>query len=121
VVDNSDTILFVNQYLCDLRHIEASPEQMIGEKPSKFMVGTPALFKDSKGYNQRIQSILQKQEIVIEEILETVDDRFYERDYIPIFIDRECVGHLWKITDVTQRIISKNLLKQSEERNRIIT
>jgi PAS domain S-box-containing protein len=120
VVDNSDTILFVNQYLCDLRHIEASPEQMIGEKPSKFMVGTPALFKDSKGYNQRIQSILQKQEIVIEEILETVDDRFYERDYIPIFIDRECVGHLWKITDVTQRIISKNLLKQSEERNRII-
>ncbi|KQW99395.1 PAS domain S-box protein [Flavobacterium sp. Root420] len=120
VVDNSDTILFVNQYLCDLRHIEASPEQMIGEKPAKFMAETPALFKDSKGYKQRISDILLQREIVIGEILETVENRFYERDYIPIFIDRECVGHLWKITDVTQRIISKNLLKQSEERNRII-
>lgn len=120
VVDNSDAILFVNQYLCDMRNIEASPEQMIGEKPSKFMAKTPALFKDSQGYSQRIQDILLSKEIVIGEILETVDNHFYERDYIPIFIDRECVGHLWKITDVTQRIISKNLLKQSEERNRII-
>lgn len=120
VVDNNDTILFVNQYLCDIRNISVSPDEMIGKKPTQYIGDAQVLFKDSQAYKNRIDEILFKKEIVIGEILETIDNRFFERDYIPIFIDNVCIGHLWKSTDVTQRIKSKNLLKQSEERNRII-
>ncbi|MBE8726382.1 PAS domain S-box protein [Flavobacterium hungaricum] len=120
VVDNNDTILFVNQYLCDIRNINASPDEMIGKKPAQYIGDAQVLFKDSQAYKNRIDEILSRKEIVIGEILETIDNRFFERDYVPIFIDSICIGHLWKSTDVTQRIKSKNLLKQSEERNRII-
>ncbi|WP_316632481.1 PAS domain S-box protein [uncultured Flavobacterium sp.] len=120
VVDNSDTILFVNQYLCDIRSISASPDEIIGKKTIDYLKEAKVLFKDSKAYKKRINEILVNKEIVIGEVLETVDNRFFERDYIPIFIENQCIGHLWKSTDVTQRIKSKNLLKQSEERNRII-
>lgn len=120
VVDNNDTILFVNQYLCDIRSINASPEEMIGKKTIDYLNEAKVLFKDSTAYKKRINEILLNKEIVIGEVLETVDNRFFERDYIPIFIENQCIGHLWKSTDVTQRIKSKNLLKQSEERNRII-
>jgi PAS domain S-box-containing protein len=120
VVDNNDTILFVNQHLCDMRNINASPDEMIGKKPTEYINDAQVLFKDSLSYVKRIDEILSKKEIVIGEILETVDNRFFERDYIPIFVENECIGHLWKSTDVTQSIKSKNLLKQSEERNRII-
>jgi PAS domain S-box-containing protein len=120
VVDNNDTILFVNQYLCDIRNIKASPEEMIGKKPTEYLNDAQLLFKDSEAYRNRIDEILSNKEIVTGEILETLDNRFFERDYIPIVVDNECIGHLWKSTDVTQRIKSKNLLKQSEERNRII-
>lgn len=120
VVDNNDTILFVNQYLCDIRNIKASPEEMIGKKTSQYINDAQVLFKDSVAYRDRIDAILKHKEIVTGEILETIDNRYFERDYIPIFVEKECIGHLWKSTDVTQRIKSKNLLKQSEERNRII-
>jgi len=120
VVDNNDTILFVNQYLCDMRNISALPDEMIGKKPAEYISDSQVLFKDNEAYKKRIDEILFHKEIVIGEILETVDNRFFERDYIPIFVENECIGHLWKSTDVTQRIKSKNLLKQSEERNRII-
>lgn len=120
VVDNNDTILFVNQHLCDMRNISASPDEMIGKKTDQYVNDAQVLFKDSKVYRKRIEEILLSKEIVTGEILETLDNRFFERDYIPIFVENECIGHLWKSTDVTQRIKSKNLLKQSEERNRII-
>jgi PAS domain S-box-containing protein len=120
VVDNNDTILFVNQHLCDMRNISASPDEMIGKKANEYISDAQVLFKDSKVYRKRIEEILLSKEIVTGEILETIDNRFFERDYIPIFVENECIGHLWKSTDVTQRIKSKNLLKQSEERNRII-
>ncbi|QGK73388.1 PAS domain S-box protein [Flavobacterium sp. SLB02] len=120
VVDNNDSILFVNQHLCDMRNISASPDEMIGKKANEYISDTQVLFKDSKVYRKRIEEILIGKEIITGEILETIDNRFFERDYIPIFIEKECIGHLWKSTDVTQRIKSKNLLKQSEERNRII-
>ncbi|MEL1253542.1 PAS domain S-box protein [Flavobacterium sp. DGU38] len=120
VVDNNDTILFVNQHLCDMRNISASPDEMIGKKPNEYISDAQVLFKDTAAYRKRIEEILLRKEIVTGEILETIDNRFFERDYIPIFIDNICIGHLWKSTDVTQRTKSKNLLKQSEERNRII-
>ncbi|MET3022427.1 PAS domain S-box protein [Flavobacterium hydatis] len=120
VVDNNETILFVNQYLCEIRNIKASPEEMIGKKTTKYLNDAQSLFKDSEAYRNRINEILSNKEIVTGEILETLDNRFFERDYIPIIVDNECIGHLWKSIDVTQRIKSKNLLKQSEERNRII-
>lgn len=120
VVDNNDTILFVNQHLCDMRNINAEPGEMIGKKPGDYIGDAQLVFKDSSSYRDRIEEILFRKEIVTGEVLETIDNRFFERDYIPIIVENECIGHLWKSTDVTQRIRSKNLLKQSEERNRII-
>ncbi|WP_417941199.1 PAS domain S-box protein [Flavobacterium sp. RS13.1] len=120
VVDNNDTILFVNQHLCDMRNINAVPEEMIGKRPGDYISDAQLVFKDGNAYKKRIDQILFRKEIVTGEILETIDNRFFERDYIPIIVENECIGHLWKSTDVTQKIKSKNLLKQSEERNRII-
>jgi PAS domain S-box-containing protein len=58
--------------------------------------------------------------MVFNELLETLEGRFLERDYIPIFIEGEYKGHLWKYADVTERIQNHNLLQQSEERSRFI-
>ena len=120
VVDNNDSILYVNQHMCEIRRISALPQEMIGKNPDVYLEDTKLLFQDTEAYKERIVEIIKKGSIVTGEILETIDGRFLERDYIPIFVEDICIGHLWKSTDVTQKIISKNLLKQSEERNRII-
>ncbi|WP_264566422.1 PAS domain S-box protein [Flavobacterium sp. N3904] len=113
-------LLFTNQLFCDMRHIPVSPEELIGEDCTKIALKSKSLFKDSEHFVNRINEITNKHEIVIGELMETVEGTFYERDYIPIFIDEEYKGHLWKYTDVTQRIKNQTLLEQSEERSRNI-
>lgn len=120
VVDDNNTILYVNRHLCEMRNIKTSPEDMIGKSPDLYLGDAQSIFKDTEAYRDRIAEILSKRKIVTGEVLETIDGRFLERNYIPIFIDGVCIGHLWKSIDVTQKVISRNLLKQSEERNRII-
>jgi PAS domain S-box-containing protein len=46
--------------------------------------------------------------------LELKDGRFFERDYIPVFVDGEQSGHLWKYTDVTDRVLAEKRLRNRE-------
>jgi PAS domain S-box-containing protein len=113
-------LLFTNQLFCDMRHIPVSPDELIGADCTDIASKFKLLFKDPEHFVHRINEIASKYEIVLGELMETVDGLFYERDYIPIYIDDEYKGHLWKYTDVTQRIKDQTLLEQSEERSRNI-
>jgi PAS domain S-box-containing protein len=118
--DENRKLLFVNQLYCDMRNIKQSPEELIGMDCSKITNELGLLFKDSERLIVRTNKTLSNRKLVLGELLETQDNHFIERDYIPIFIDNEYKGHLWKYTDVTQRIQNQKLLEQSEERTQII-
>jgi PAS domain S-box-containing protein len=120
VEDENRRILFTNQLFCDLFSIPDSPEKMIGIDCTNSAEQSKEFFKDSESFSSRIDSILNKKVAVTDELLETIDNRFLARDYVPIFINEEYKGHLWKYTDVTQRIQNQKLLEQSEERTQII-
>lgn len=120
VEDMDRKIVFTNQLFCDMRHITLSPNEMIGRDCRELINNTKLLFKDEKQFVNRINEIIEEKKIVIRELIETKDNLFYERDYIPIIIEQEYKGHLWKYTDVTERIHNQILLEQSEERNRSI-
>jgi len=120
VEDENRKILFTNQLFCDMFAIPVAPELMNGIDCTNSAEQSKGLFKKLDAFSTRINEILTQREICTNELLETVDNHFLERDYIPIYINNEYRGHLWKYTDVTQRIQSKTLLEQSEERNRLI-
>ncbi|UPZ17888.1 PAS domain-containing hybrid sensor histidine kinase/response regulator [Flavobacterium humidisoli] len=120
VVDSNNNILYLNQYLCDMQNINSYPDLMTGKNIDGYINHTQVLFKDGASYGNRIIEVMSHKKSVAHEMLETVDSRFFERDYTPIFAENECIGHLWKFTDVTESIKDKNLLKQSEERKSII-
>lgn len=113
-------ILFTNELFCNLFSIPLSPEMMIGADCTDSAKEAKHLFKNADIFEERIEKILKERKIATNELLETIDNRFLERDYIPIYINDEYKGHLWKYTDVTVRIKTQNLLEQSEERNRLI-
>jgi len=118
--DENRKILFTNQLFCDIFDIPVSPESMIGMDCTNSAEQSKNLFVESEKFVTRINELLEKKEISGNELLETVDERFLERDYIPIFINGIYKGQLWKYNDVTQRIKTQSLLMQSEERNRLI-
>lgn len=120
VEDENRKILFTNQLFCEMFSIPISPEQMIGMDCTNSAEQSKGLFKDPDSFTSGIETTLKNKKIVTNELLETIHNQFLERDYIPIYIKEEYKGHLWKYNDVTQRIKTKKLLEQSEERNRLI-
>jgi PAS domain S-box-containing protein len=120
VEDENRKILFTNQLFCDMFSIPVSPEAMVGIDCTNSAEQSKNLFKNPNDFSPRINTILNDKKLIHKELLETIDNQYLERDYIPIFINDEYKGHLWKYTDVTQSIKSQNLLEQSEERNRLI-
>lgn len=120
VEDENRKILFTNQLFCDMFSIPIAPESMVGIDCTNSAEESKTKFKESEEFAPRIDEILKKREIVTEELLETANNQFLEREYIPIFINNEYKGHLWKYTNVTHRIKTQNLLEQSEERSRLI-
>ena len=120
VEDENRKILFTNKMFCDMFGIPIEPEQMVGIDCTNSAEQSKDMFIDSEVFAPRIDAILTEKTIAANELLETKDKRFLERDYIPIYINNEYKGHLWKYTDVTHRINTQVLLEQSEERNRLI-
>jgi PAS domain S-box-containing protein len=120
VEDKDQNILFSNQLFWDLKKKPISPDSMEGTDFSKAFEKGKYLFKDSESFVPRVNEILRLRQAVISELMETIDNRFLERDFIPIIIDKEYKGHLWKYTDVTQRMQHQKLLEQSENRSKRI-
>ncbi|HAY3552821.1 PAS domain S-box protein [Elizabethkingia meningoseptica] len=118
--DENRQIIFTNDLFCKMFNIPVSSDDMIGADCTNSAEQSKALFKNEDYFVQRINEILKEKKIVTTELLETQNERFLERDYIPIFINNHYKGHLWKYNDITERMVTQNLLRQSEERNRMI-
>lgn len=118
--DENRKIIFTNDLFCRMFNIPVSSDEMIGADCTNSAEDSKSLFKNEVHFVERINEILKEKKIVTNELLETQNGNFLERDYIPIFINDYYKGHLWKYNDITERVVTQNLLKQSEERNRMI-
>ena len=121
LVESEDRkILFTNDTFCSLFHIPAKADDLIGVDCSQSAEQSKHLFKDPEGFVRDIEVLLKNQRAVYDEIVETVDGKVLERDYVPIFIDGLYKGHLWEYTDVTEKMRYQEILRESEERNRLV-
>jgi PAS domain S-box-containing protein len=101
--DEHRKIVATNQVFCDIFKIPISPEQMIGADCSNSAEQSKGLFKDSENFVTRVQDILKNKVLCLNEEMVMSDGRTLERDYIPIYLNGNYSGHLWKYTDVTER------------------
>lgn len=115
VEDENRRIALVNEYFCRLFGIAAPPELLLGMDCSGAAEQSKHMFRQPDKFVDRIQQILNNKAIVTDDELELTDGRFFERDYIPIFIDDVYRGHLWKYREITDRKNSERKLKESEE------
>lgn len=120
VEDKDRNILFANQLFCDFFRLGKTPDDLIGQNCKAIITESCVLFKDASWFKNRFETIFKNKMIVTNEIMETADGGFFERDHVPILVNGELKGHLWKYTDVTEREKTLSLIEQSEERSRLI-
>ena len=98
----------------------SNSDDMIGLDCSLLTEEYKNIFVAPTKFSNDADKHIKKRKVITNSLLETIDGRYLEQDFIPIFINNEYKGNLWKYTDVTQRINIQTLLEQSEERNRLI-
>lgn len=120
VEDETRHIVLTNQVFCDMFGIAAPPEMLTGADCSGAAEQNKVLFKQPARFVERIKELLANKELVVNEELRLVDGRIFERNYIPIFIDKVYKGHLWNYKDITERIVAEQAVKRREEKYRNI-
>ena len=99
--DASRKIVLTNQMFCNLFSIPAPPEALIGADCSMSAEQSKHLFKDPVKFVADIDQLLKNQLAVYGDILELTDGHFFERDYIPTYVEGLYSGHLWRYRDIT--------------------
>jgi len=118
--DENRKIVFTNQLYCDIFSAASSSKAMIGKEVPDMTEETQALFAKPVSYVAEINKLLHFKETKLEQVLEMKDGRYFERNYMPIFINDTYKGTLWKYTDVTKKINVEKELRRSEENYRSI-
>ena len=118
VEDEHRNVILVNELFCDLFAITAAPQSLIGLDCSQTAETAKHLFSDPADFTQRIDQLLANRQLAVGERLYMTDGRVLERDYIPIFLGNQYMGHLWRYSDVTERFNSREQLRRSEEKYR---
>ncbi|MEO6721380.1 MAG: PAS domain-containing protein, partial [Ferruginibacter sp.] len=110
--DENRKIILANQLYCDSFSLSLSPQSLEGMDCDKVAMQSKHLFKDPYEYVTRIDLLLAAKKIVVGDELELTDGRVLVRDYIPLFIDNEHKGHLWKYEDVTREKENQKALQR---------
>lgn len=118
--DETRHIVLANRLFCDMFSIPVPPEALQGADCSTSAEDTKHLFDNPETFVTHISHILSEKKLVTGEVLELVDGRVFERNYIPIFIEEKYKGHLWTYTEITQRKKALDALAKSEQTNRMI-
>jgi len=108
--DEFRRIALVNQEFCNMFGIVATPSAMIGTSAKD--IALHPLFAAPENFQERSRQILCDRHVVSCEELVRGDGQILERDYIPIFIDKNYRGHLWQYRNISDRKESEKSLQQ---------
>ena len=116
---NRKTIM-ANQRFCTLFNYEMDPNEMIGFDCFKYLENSEDFFLNVRKQIEIFNSFVDEKITKLAHQVSLSDGRFLECDYIPLFVDSIYSGHLWKYTDVSERINAQRILIQNEEKYRLI-
>ncbi|EHQ27717.1 ATP-binding protein [Mucilaginibacter paludis] len=118
--DENRKIVLANASFCKMFNLKADPQSLVGldcrgsAEESKFH------FKDEAGFVVRIENLLKDRKTAVGDVLELKDGRILNRDFIPINIAGNYIGHLWKYLDITEQKIAQDAIRRREEKYRRI-
>lgn len=120
--DEYRRIVLTNEKFCKLFQIPVDPKDLIGLDCSNAASQSKHLFKNPELFIENIKVLLKNKEKVLSDELIMVDGTILERDYIPVYNNKEYLGHLWSYRDVTlKRNYRLSLEAQKQKYSDIIT
>ncbi len=115
MIENEERkISLINQTCCDLFNIPATPETLLGADCAEALDQLKNLFKNPDEFVEKVIKLLKEKKTRLGDEIEMKDGRILERDYIPIYIEKNYKGHLWRYKDITTRKLAENRLREQK-------
>jgi len=109
-----------NQKFCELFSIDAPPEALVGFDCRIASEQVKHLFIESDMFNSRVEVILNEKKTVLNEELELIDGRVFQRDYVPITTADNEFENLWHYRDITHRKVAEQALEKQSALQKIL-
>ncbi|MBS1664592.1 MAG: response regulator [Bacteroidetes bacterium] len=110
--DADRKVVLANQLFCDMLNIPLAPEMLVGMDCKDMADICKALFRDAEDFSDRVKGILDRKELITGEEIEMRSGKVLIRDFIPIHVDNEYKGSLWKFEDITHERETKSTLQR---------
>ncbi|UOQ70230.1 PAS domain S-box protein [Hymenobacter cellulosilyticus] len=120
LVDEHHRVMLANEAICRLFNTMVSGAELVGLDARLFGQQAKNRLRDEAGFVARYDQLIRQQQLVTGEIFALKDGRTLEGDFVPIHIDEQYIGYLWKFQDITERQISEDKLRRREEKYRSI-
>jgi PAS domain S-box-containing protein len=114
LVNEQGKIDLVNTRLCNLFNIQEDPSNLIGKESAIITDHAKLYFKESHLFVSNIKQYKEEKKLVTAEILEMVDGRYFERDFIPIWNENAFNGNLWVYTEITEKLNADKKLEDQK-------
>jgi hypothetical protein len=108
-------IEFANRLFCQMLSVPLTPDSLKGLDCQQSAKDYKNLFKHPEDFCASIVAAVSGGQEVYSELFETIDNRFYERDYIPVYDNNQLVYHLWIYRDVTHRVLAEKALESAAQ------
>ncbi len=109
VEDENRKIILTNQKFSDYFQPNKKPSDFLGLDCGKMADEFKYYFKNSEVFSSRITEILKNKSVVIGDEIETLDGKFFSRNFIPVTQNNTSYGNLWTYRDISNE---KNNLKK---------
>ncbi len=114
--DKNRRILITNEEFCSIFNINANPKDLVGFDCSNSGERSKHLLREPEKFVIEMDRIVKDKKIRTNEEIHFKDGRIYERDFIPIYLEKEYLGHLWEYRDITEKKKSEQELIQLSSR-----
>ena len=105
LLESKDRIVeFVNEGFCNLFKIKLPPESVLGSNCEEGVIGASFQFKNPSRFIYRIEELIEDRIPVKGEPLNLRDGRLFYRDYNPIVLNGQILGHLWIYKEDPQQL-----------------
>ncbi|MCE1200230.1 MAG: PAS domain S-box protein, partial [Marinilabiliales bacterium] len=107
--DAEQRVSFVNPAFCKLFNLSGEPEQWVGSDFRTIILDQNQASNVTTSFIDRMVEIAQSGLPVFNEEIAFSDGSTFERDYIPVLVKDELIGHLWQYRDISeQKLFERN-------------
>jgi PAS domain S-box-containing protein len=114
-------VVFVNSRFCRLFQFDKQANELINDRAKELFAHIFRQVENSQDLNRRIVELRASKKEYYGGMVQTLDSKILEYDYIPIIENEGYSGQIWKFQDITETVKQReNLFRIEDKYRRII-